>query len=217
MTSYDRRRRLLAIALALQAGFVDALGFLQLGGYFVSFMSGNSTRLAVDLGVHRDAVWLAAAIVAAFVSGVMLGSLVRRSTELWPMTAVLAFVFACIVLAGLVEAQSKLAAIVAMTIAMGAVNATFERGGETGIGVTYVTGALVKSAQLLVSAFFGGNRSAWLWQAMLWVGLVIGALLGGMAFAQWQLGSLWIVVVLSGILAACANCIERRSRWSVVD
>src|SRR6187402_3098434 len=111
MTSYDQRSRVLAIALALQAGFVDALGFLQLGGYFVSFMSGNSTRLAVDLGTHHDAVWLAATIVAAFMSGVILGSLVRRCTGEWPMTAVLAFVFASVVLAAVVETQSTFVAV----------------------------------------------------------------------------------------------------------
>ncbi|WP_164153920.1 DUF1275 family protein, partial [Stenotrophomonas maltophilia] len=37
----------IAICLAALAGFVDALAFTSLGGFFASFMSGNSTRLGV--------------------------------------------------------------------------------------------------------------------------------------------------------------------------
>ncbi len=36
-------QRRLAIGLAALAGFVDGVGFLTAGGYFVSFMSGNTT------------------------------------------------------------------------------------------------------------------------------------------------------------------------------
>jgi len=45
-TMLDSRRNVgLACALSALAGYVDAIGFLHLGGLFVSFMSGNSTRM----------------------------------------------------------------------------------------------------------------------------------------------------------------------------
>jgi hypothetical protein len=50
MIQYDRHRRRFAVALAALAGCVDAIGFLSADGYFVSFMSGNTTRLGVALG-----------------------------------------------------------------------------------------------------------------------------------------------------------------------
>ena len=44
-----------AICLAALAGFVDALAYISLGGFFASFMSGNTTRLGVGLATARFA------------------------------------------------------------------------------------------------------------------------------------------------------------------
>lgn len=74
--SLSSRQRLLAAGLTASAGFVDGLFFIHLGGYFVSFMSGNSTRAAADLAQGNYQGWLMASLlIAAFVLGVMLSSL----------------------------------------------------------------------------------------------------------------------------------------------
>src|SRR3546814_19780604 len=46
-----------AVLLAVLAGFVDAIAYISLGGFFASFMSGNTTRLGVGLatGTAADA------------------------------------------------------------------------------------------------------------------------------------------------------------------
>ena len=49
MIRHERSDRLFAIGLSGLGGYVDAVGFISLGGFFVSLMSGNSTRLAVGL------------------------------------------------------------------------------------------------------------------------------------------------------------------------
>ena len=69
-----------AICLAALAGFVDAMAFTSLGGFFASFMSGNSTRLGVGLarGITGDAV-IAVSLVLSFVSGVILASVIVRA------------------------------------------------------------------------------------------------------------------------------------------
>ncbi len=73
----SRRNIALACALSALAGYVDAIGFLQLGGLFVSFMSGNSTRMGVYLAAGD---WLPAAealgLIALFVVGAAFGSLI---------------------------------------------------------------------------------------------------------------------------------------------
>lgn len=56
MIRLNKTLRLFAASLSFLAGFVDALGFIHLGGYFVSFMSGNSTRMAVSLPERLPAV-----------------------------------------------------------------------------------------------------------------------------------------------------------------
>src|SRR6202030_657341 len=73
----SRRNIALACALSALAGYVDAIGFLQLGGLFVSFMSGNSTRMGVYLAAGD---WARAAealgLIALFVIGAACGSLI---------------------------------------------------------------------------------------------------------------------------------------------
>src|ERR1700719_3709630 len=77
-TMLDSRRNIaLACALSALAGYVDSIGFLHLGGLFVSFMSGNSTRLGVYLaeGNWSNAVE-ATGLIVLFVIGAACGSLI---------------------------------------------------------------------------------------------------------------------------------------------
>ena len=75
MKRFTHSQRRFAYAVAGLAGFVDITGFLQLNGYFVSFMTGNTTLLARDLagGVSRAAV--PALLILGFVIGVTIGTL----------------------------------------------------------------------------------------------------------------------------------------------
>jgi uncharacterized membrane protein YoaK (UPF0700 family) len=64
------RNIVLACALSALAGYVDAIGFLHLGGLFVSFMSGNSTRMGVSLAEgHFQAAAEALGLIVLFVLG----------------------------------------------------------------------------------------------------------------------------------------------------
>lgn len=66
-----------AILLAAIAGIVDVIAFLALGGFFASFMSGNSTRLAIGLNANWYDAQLAAALIGAFVLGVFGTAMLR--------------------------------------------------------------------------------------------------------------------------------------------
>src|SRR3984893_15144628 len=166
----SRRNILLACALSALAGYVDAIGFLHLGGLFVSFMSGNSTRMGVSLA---EGQWSAAAeslgLIALFVVGAAGGSLIvlgrGANRQPWVLLAealLLAAASICYALG------FPSAAVAAMVLAMGLENAVFQIHGGAGLGLTYVTGALVKVGQLAALALRGGARWGWASNLLLW-------------------------------------------------
>lgn len=205
MISHSRAERTLATAASALAGFVDAIAFIALGGFFVSFMSGNTTRLAVDLASGTTAAAAAAGLIATFVIGVVAGSLLGRHFVARRRSAVLALVAALLaVAAGLSVAGAVEAAAVAMALAMGAENAVFETDGEVRIGLTYMTGTLVKLGQRLATALDGGDPLGWLPYFLLWLGLATGGFAGALTYAWIGTGGLWVAAGFAGVLAVAA-------------
>ncbi len=205
MTGYSRGVWLLAMSLSALAGFVDALGFIALGGFFISFMSGNSTRASVALTLGSEEAWLAFELIACFVLGVIGGALVAARFNNRARGVVLGFVAALLCLAAVLHGfgMSK-AAIFVMTLAMGAENSVFLRNGEVSIGLTYMTGTLVKMGQKIAQAAVGGSRYEWLPYLMLWVGLMAGAIAGAALYPRLGLNALWIAAVWAAVLAVIA-------------
>ncbi|MCW6508710.1 YoaK family protein [Lichenifustis flavocetrariae] len=195
MIHYDKPSQLLAVGLSAIAGYVDAVGFLYLGGYFASFMSGNSTRFAVGLALERPEAGIAGTLVGTFVLGVMLGAFTSYVAGTRRPAAVLALVTLLLAIAAtLHQSGQDRPAVIAMVLAMGTENAVFQRNGDVSIGLTYMTGTLVKFGQRLTGALLGRNRWSWLPYAMLWSGLVVGAYLGATIYPYLQLGALWVAV-----------------------
>ncbi|WP_442680319.1 YoaK family protein [Sphingomonas sp. ASY06-1R] len=209
MRRYEKRHHLLAIGLAALAGFVDALGFLKLGGLFVSFMSGNSTRMATGFVSGAPASLSAAALIGVFVAGVVMGAIVGRRAGRWRKQAVLGFlVLELAIAAGAASIAGGMRfAPLLMACAMGSANAIFQRDGEVSVGVTYMTGTLVKLGQHLAAALAGGPRLAWLPYLLLWLGLVVGAIAGAALFPILGLGALWIAVAAAALLLAGATAL----------
>ncbi|HEY1072334.1 YoaK family protein [Brevundimonas sp.] len=209
---YPRHLRVLAVGLAGLAGFVDAIAFLQLGGFFVSFMSGNSTRLGVGLVQAGGVAATAAGLVVSFVAGVVLGSLTGRRAGFRQRSAVLALVVLLLTAAGLVQNLGQwLAGGLLLAMAMGAENAAFERDGQASFGVTYMTGALVRVGQGLATAATGGDRWGWTPYLFLWLGLVGGAWAGALAFAFAGGASVWIATLCAALLFTASLSAERVS------
>ncbi|MEZ4405090.1 MAG: YoaK family protein [Polyangiales bacterium] len=204
MIRSEPHERWLATALAMLAGYVDAVGFLALGGFFVSFMSGNSTRAGVGLALDPSAAIEAVEIIAVFVTGVVVGTVVRRRARR-PRATVIAMVSATLALAAALGAGDDLRLVaVTMAFAMGLENTVFERDGEVSISLTYMTGTLVRFGQRLAGAILGGDRVAWRPYLLLWTGLVAGASAGATAHQRLGLGAVWIAAAVAGALALVA-------------
>ncbi len=211
MKHYERGEVILAVTLSGVAGYVDAIGFLKLGGFFVSFMSGNSTRLGVGLAtLNWTAVATVLTLVSSFVAGVVLGALTARGFGETRRSPVL------VLEAGLLASGAILMAlgfhtpgVTAVAMAMGAENAVFQRNGDVAVGLTYMTGALVKAGQRIAGALVGGEPSDWLRYVLLWAGLACGGAMGALTYLTIGATALWVAVavVLGGAIWA-----ERRWR-----
>jgi uncharacterized membrane protein YoaK (UPF0700 family) len=204
----SRRNLALACALSAMAGYVDGIGFLHLGGLFVSFMSGNSTRLGVSLAQgHWSNAAEAIGLILLFVTGAACGSLIVLGRGANRQPWVLLVEALLLALAALCYAFGLLnASVAAMVLAMGLENAVFQIDGGAGLGLTYITGALVKVGQLAAAALTGGERWAWLPNLLLWAALVAGAVCGALAYHWINLAAIWfaaaLALILSGIVAA---------------
>src|SRR6201995_112911 len=193
----SRRNLLLACALSALAGYVDGIGFLHLGGLFVSFMSGNSTRMGVSIASGNwSAAGEALILIALFVLGAACGSLIvlgrgRHSQSRLLLAEALLLAAAALLYAFGLERL----AISAIVLAMGLENAVFQIEGGGGLGLTYVTGALVKVGQLIAAALTGGERFAWLPNLLLWAALVAGSIVGALAYRWINLAAIWFAAV----------------------
>ena len=208
----DTRRNIsLACALSALAGYVDAVGFLHLRGLYVSFMSGNSTRMGVALAQGQ---WVSAfeslALIALFVIGAGAGSLIVLGHGVHRQPWVLLAEAALLAAGALAYAFDLPAVAIAMIVlAMGLENAVFQIKGGAGLGLTYVTGALVKVGQLAAAALRGGARWAWLPNLVLWAALVAGCICGALVYDRISLSAIWFAaggaLALSAIVAVTVH------------
>ena len=203
MKQLDVAERIQALALAAVAGFIDGVGFLYLGGLFVSFMSGNSTRLGVSLGGgDMGTALLALGLLVLFVVGATLGGLVAGGGDSRTRFRVLA-TEALLLAGGAVAATIGVPglAIILMVLAMGVENAVYIRNGEVGVSLTYMTGTLVKAGHAIARAIRGGERWAFAPHIMLWAGLVAGAVTGAAVYGRLGLAALYPAALVVGALA----------------
>jgi len=188
------------------AGYVDALGFVRLGGLYTSFMSGNTTQLAVfgaEANLHK--MLLPAILIAAFLTGSVLGSgLAILVPTRWSTPVVLAYESLLILgglALGLATPELGLAAFF-VAVAMGAQNAVLAQVQGFRAGTTFVTGALFSLGQKIAKALTRtGDPLGWIGDGLVWLSLLLGALLGALAYDAFALYALIAPAAVSGVLA----------------
>ncbi|WP_242913665.1 YoaK family protein [Brevundimonas pishanensis] len=191
MVRLDRPSQVLAVCFAVVAGFVDAVGFLITGGFFVSFMTGNTTRLAIGLSeISHDAL-VAGGLLLAFVLGVVTGASVGRLAGRYKRPAIMGWVLLALLAALVAYVKVGVVwSVVPLALAMGAQNTVFADDGEVMVGTTYMTGNLVKMGERITVALFGGDRWSWVPFFLLWAGLAGGAVLGALSYQNFGVWAL---------------------------
>lgn len=209
MIRYPRRFRAFAMCLSALAGFVDAAGFVLTGGLFVSFMSGNSTWLAVTLASGSALALKAGALILTFLTGVVAGALLAAWRPHRRKCLVLGLCVAALLLsAATIDLKAGIAGPLLLAFAMGSLNNVFLRDGEVSIGVTYMTGTLVRAGQRIAGAVRGEEPSDWLHYLGLWASLVAGAIAGALFAAKEPALSIWTASGLGALLTFVACRLE---------
>ena len=210
MVQLDLRTQMLAACFSAVAGFVDVVGFLMTGGFFVSFMSGNSTRLGVGIAEGSSTVGVAGGLILTFVAGVVLGASVGRLAKAHKEPAILSFVTGLLTLALVMHGLGLgVWAVLPLALAMGAQNTVFAANGEVRVGLTYMTGTLVKFGKRLTASLWGGDPFGWLPYLLLWAGLLTGAILGALTFARFGPSALAAAVVAMLLLTLVSIAADR--------
>ena len=201
----------LALLLAALAGWVDAVGLASSGHVFLSFMSGDTTDLAVSLTRQDWAkVGTIGAVLGLFIAGVTVGELLRTLAGRRGQSVILA-VEALMLATGAAlhlpevagpDAATGFISFYPAVFAMGLQNATMHRAGGISIGLTYVTGALVQIGRA-VAGVLKGRGGGWTIGKYigLWVSLGTGALLGTLALS---VSSFIAMAVAAGVAALLA-------------
>ncbi|HEU4960423.1 MAG TPA: YoaK family protein [Sphingomonas sp.] len=192
-----------AVLLAALAGFVDALAYLNLGGFFAAFMSGNTTRLGVGLATGDFASGaVAAALILSFVCGVMIATMLAARFPRRHRAAVMLAVTVLLALAALLSGFTDRGfPLMLLAVAMGAENGIFDREGEFGGGLTYITGTLVRFGQRLTGALIGSDsRFGWVPWLLMWLGFALGVLVGGRAHLVLGNAALWAAAGAAALL-----------------
>ncbi|WP_298254803.1 YoaK family protein [Bradyrhizobium sp.] len=208
----SRRDIALACTLSALAGYVDGIGYIHLGGLFVSFMSGNSTRLGVSIAkANWSNAGIALGLIVLFVAGAAAGSVIVLGRSAYRQAWVLVTEALLLAAAGLsYEHGHSPLAIAAIVLAMGLENAVFQIDGGGGLGLTYVTGALVKVGQLIGAALSGGQRWAWMPNLLLWAALVLGSACGALAYFWIKLSAVWFAAGFALALGAVVAGVRPR-------
>lgn len=185
----------LGFALTATAGWIDAIGFLRLGGLYTSFMSGNTTQFAVTLGQCEVAGALpVGGLLSAFAGGSVLGGLVKGAAPAnWVAALVLTREALLLGTAAALALASPdaLPATLLLAFAMGSQNTALLQVAGFRAGTTFVTGALSgfgqKIGQNLVLALAGrGPRWDWVGDGLVWIGLLLGGVTERWPTARWR-------------------------------
>ena len=195
--------------LSALAGFVDGTGFVLTRGLFVSFMSGNSTRFSVGIAERSGVAFLAGGLIVLFLAGVVAGALLSAWKPVRRKTIVLtSSTFGLALSAALVSLSLPTAGALVLAAAMGSLNNVFLRDGEVSIGVTYMTGTLVRAGQRIAGAVRGEGPSDWLPYLLLWGSLASGATAGGLV-ATWEVTTaIWAAVAAAASISVFTHRLE---------
>ena len=203
----------LATMMTLVAGFVDAVGYVNLGQLYLSFMSGNTTRFGMALAAGDDGVVVrGTAIIAMFVLGAFVGSLLSFCGGAHKLSIVLGSEILCFGAAyGLSTFAAGRFALLPIALAMGMQNAIHQAVSGADTGKSFITGTLFGVGDALAQVVIGrGHYAQAAVHAASWLAFAGGVVLGALSLSRFGLDRALFMAI--GVLAVMAiAALPRRS------
>lgn len=187
------RHLFLGLLLTAAAGMTDVVGFIELGGFYTSFMSGNTTQLGAGLLAPSAHLLLPAALVFMFFLGSFAGGYLASISERTGPAAVLGFVLGVMLLTFVLHLLGvpPYFALLPLGLGAGAQNAVMPQRGAARLGTTFVSGTLYAAGLDLARAV---RKQApafrWVQHVFVWFALLAGALIGAVAYHLFGLAAL---------------------------
>lgn len=211
-------RGMLAITLALIAGYVDSYSLLTYK-IFASFMSGNTTQAGLNAGQGRlfDAAYhlmpIPLFVIGVFCGTFVLAGLPRHPTRL--LCGLVAVLLAASFATTYFAAGTTLLVVVLLSFAMGVMNTGITHVGGQSVSLGFVTGDLNYIGRNLAMAARGippeHSRGPWdtHWKravilAGVWSSFFLGAVMAGVGMLFVGVWVLLPPIVILSVMACCA-------------
>ena len=210
--------RVRVVLLALAAGGVDAVGFLTLFNVFTAHLSGDTTRLAVDLGsgdLNADALAVALVLIT-FVCGIFIGVYLVAANET-RRRLLIAVEIACLVVLTTIGTitldRGELhhggfffyLLVVLAALAMGLQTAYLRRTAGTSVHTTFITGMLTALAEDTVTwcrdrTDVEARRRISI-HGCIWLGYLTGGIVGAALALEIDFWALALPITLLAVVA----------------
>ncbi|WP_235604197.1 YoaK family protein [Photobacterium kishitanii] len=185
------------------AGIVDAIGFIHLkNGLFVSFMSGNTTHVAMLLSSHQyGQSFYYIGVILLFVAGITIGEMIavlQQQNYRWlVMSTVSILLFSAIFIE---KITIPIVTNFILAFAMGLQNIALRITINKAMPLTFATAFLANTGRELAMLLLGkGDKKVFIKQISLWFSIFIGAVVG----SNLMVLSLSYALVIPIMLCSC--------------
>ena len=189
--------------LLFVAGIVDAIGFIHLkNGLFVSFMSGNTTHVAMLLSSHQYHQSLPyIGVILLFVTGITVGEMIavlQRKNYRWLVMSAVSILLCSAIF--IEQSTIPIATNFVLAFAMGLQNIALRITINKAMPLTFATAFLANTGRELAMLLLGqGDKKVFIKQISLWLSIFIGAIVG----SELMVVSLSYALVVPIILCLC--------------
>jgi len=205
-----RHRAPFAILLTAVAGFLDAVGYIELQHLYVSFMSGNSTHLGMSLAAaHWRDAFDASVIIGTFVLGALGGTLIADASQRFVTMVVLNTELGLLLLAAaLTIGDYDRIALILVALTMGMQNTLRQVVSGADLGKTFITGVLFAIGQSMARWFRSRTPFVQVRSNILsWTAFIVGAVLGALTLTAFGLALALCVIVITLSIVIALTCL----------